>query len=412
MKNLLFITYFFPPLGMGGVQRQAKICKYLSLFKWDISVLTSKPEWFYNYDYSLFEEIKNKVDIYNIKSYDHFHYLKFKEIKKEKITTLGNSNIFAIPDMNFGWYPKAIKKGIKLLKKKKYNCILVSIPPFSSSLIARRLSLISGVPYIIDYRDPWIDNKLFPPFSTLHLKWNEFLEKRAVKDSLFLTTINSRIKNSLKTKFPQKRIVILNQGYDADDFTKKIEKNNKFTICYMGSLLRGRKPDVLLKAIKKLYNENKVNENNFQIQFIGKNSTTACCLAKEKKIYQFVECFEYLEHKKALKFAQKANLLWLYIGKEEGENISTGKLYEYIGTGNPIVASIPKETAAADLLRKYANCYISDPDSFEHLAENIEKILFMSKNNINIYRETAVDGEFNRKTIAKFFSNLLLEYTK
>jgi len=257
MNKLLFVTYFFPPLGMGGVQRQAKICKYLSLFNWDICVLTSKPKWFYNYDHSLLDEVKNKVDIKNIGSYDHFHNKNLKKIKKEKMTSLGGSNIFAIPDMNIGWYPNVIKEGKKLLKSKKFNFILVSIPPFSSSLIARRLSLFSGVPYIIDYRDPWIDKKLFPSFSSLHLKWNKYLEKRAVNDSLFLTTINSRIKKNLQIKFPQKRIYILNQGYDAEDFEKNVIKNKKFTICYIGSLLRGRRPDVLIKAVKKLKVEKK-----------------------------------------------------------------------------------------------------------------------------------------------------------
>ena len=56
MKNILIIAYYFPPMGLSGVQRTMKFAKYLSQFGWKPTVLTVNPTGYYAYDLSLLRE--------------------------------------------------------------------------------------------------------------------------------------------------------------------------------------------------------------------------------------------------------------------------------------------------------------------------------------------------------------------
>ena len=69
MQRVLLIAYYFPPCGMGGVQRAAKLAKYLPQYGWEVTVLTVKDIAYYQKDESLLEDIK-QADIRRTGSLD------------------------------------------------------------------------------------------------------------------------------------------------------------------------------------------------------------------------------------------------------------------------------------------------------------------------------------------------------
>ena len=56
-RNVLVIAYYFPPMGLSGVQRTLKFVKYLPKFGWQPTVLTVTPTGYFAQDYTLLEEI-------------------------------------------------------------------------------------------------------------------------------------------------------------------------------------------------------------------------------------------------------------------------------------------------------------------------------------------------------------------
>src|SRR5919109_814038 len=58
--KVLVIAYYFPPLGLSGVQRTLKFVKYLPQFGWEPTVLTVTPTGYYAQDPSLLEEIRDR----------------------------------------------------------------------------------------------------------------------------------------------------------------------------------------------------------------------------------------------------------------------------------------------------------------------------------------------------------------
>ena len=65
MKKVLILSYYFPPLGMGGTQRAAKFAKYLPEFGWEPTVVTTLPIAYWAEDTSLLAELSNVRGVAN-----------------------------------------------------------------------------------------------------------------------------------------------------------------------------------------------------------------------------------------------------------------------------------------------------------------------------------------------------------
>ncbi|MGC9366532.1 MAG: glycosyltransferase [bacterium] len=415
--KILFITYFFPPLGLAGVQRQSKLCKYLSKISWDITVVTSKPKWFLAYDHSLWDEVKSLISIIRIPSFDHYHLpleklftTKSKYSSNRGLTKYGSSKFFSFPDYQVAWFFFSYPHIKRLVSGNKFDFVLVSAPPFSTFIISWAVSKFSGIPLIVDFRDPWIDQELFPFFSRFHRWFNLYWENKVLNQASLITTINPSIKKSIKQRFPQAKIYVLNQGYDPEDFKEKIkaDSNSKLTITYMGSLIRGIKADVLLKAVECLIEQDNCWKHRLEIYFVGKNSKQAFNLASEMGISSLVRSVDYLPHREALQYARSADALWLYIPPWQGDNMSTGKLYDYLGTGNYIIASTLPTTAAAKLLSGYNKSYQVDPQDYQELSKVIENLYYQKQKSKKLPEDKSFIARFDRKLIAEKFSKVLL----
>src|SRR5574341_2168666 len=83
-RRVLFVSYYFPPLGMGGTQRVAKWCKYLHRLGWQVSVITVKPVAYYAFDESLLSELEG-VRIIRTGSLDPARLLYLLRRRKERV---------------------------------------------------------------------------------------------------------------------------------------------------------------------------------------------------------------------------------------------------------------------------------------------------------------------------------------
>jgi hypothetical protein len=84
-KHLVFINYYYPPMGGGGVQRLTKFLKYFDYQKYVISVLTVKPSFFYTLDESMLKEIPSEVRVFRSGSLDPFRLLYFFQVINSKL---------------------------------------------------------------------------------------------------------------------------------------------------------------------------------------------------------------------------------------------------------------------------------------------------------------------------------------
>ncbi len=395
MFKVLVFSYYYPPLGLSGVQRTLKFTKYMGKFNWQPTVITTGNIAYFAHDYSLLKEAEEAgVNIIRTEANDinailgkQYQTVKMpNEIWRKLFSRL--SKIFFIPDNKKSWSKKAYKIAKDLLQKEKFDIIFVSIPPFSSFIYAAKLKREFGIPLIVDYRDLWYGNHFAFYPTPYHRYKHKKLEYNALSAAEKIVVINREIKEKLLLTYPflkYDEVVIIPHGFDPADFEMKNEKNvrsTKMKMTYSGIFYENITPEYFLKAFKQVTLERPDIAANIELEFIGHLRKENKKLIMELGINDSVIDYGYLDHKEAIKKIKSSNVLWMMIGPiHNADTISTSKLYEYFGSRKPILGSVIDGTAKA-ALQKYGASFITAPDDINEIKEaiiNIHELFVMKK---------------------------------
>ncbi len=386
MFKVLVIAYYFPPMGLSGVQRTLKFVKYMKNFNWEPTVLTTGPTAYYAHDYSLLQEAeKAKIKIVRVGGSDINSRLARKgtikmptEIVRKFLSRL--SATFFIPDNKTGWCNKAIRKARELLQNEKYDLIFTSGPPFSSFRTGVKLKNEFNLPFMIDYRDLWYGNQFgFYP-TPLHKSLHKKMEYDVLKTVDKIAVTNRKIKEKLLSNYKFLRfedVLILPHGFDPDDFyglTIEKKMKAKMILTYSGIFYESITPKYFLKAFKKLLIERPEIATSIELNFVGILRKENEKLIKKLELQEFVKNHGYLSHKEALKKSVSSDVLWMMVGKtRNADTVSSGKLYEYFGTRKPILACVP-DGALKNSLLEYKASFFTEPDDIEGIKNMILNI--------------------------------------
>lgn len=359
MKKVLIITYHWPPMGGGGVQRWLKMSKYLRNYGWEPIIFTVSDAEISNYDESLLSEVPEGVETIRVPIWEPFGlYKKLTGKKKDEKVQPGfldegsgnkalinlaywiRGNVF-IPDAKRFWIRPASKALTQYLKENHVDAIVSTGPPHSTHIIALNAKRKTNVPWLADFRDPWtfVDYydklKLSRGADRRHHK----LERQVINSADQSVTVTwSWARDFNKMKFDKKMEVVTN-GYDPADFANsKGELDKEFTITHVGSMNADRNPHSLWKALEDLLKENEELKNHLKIKLIGPVDH-AVFVSLEK--HNLNSCLEYIKgvpHQEVIGHLQSSQILLLPLNDTPNiDGVVPGKLYEYIGAKRPIL---------------------------------------------------------------------------
>ncbi|MCE1165737.1 MAG: hypothetical protein LWX07_10090 [Bacteroidetes bacterium] len=280
MNRVLIISYYFPPMGMGGVQRTLKFAKYLTRFNWQPVVLTINPRKYYAIDEHLLDEaLSNGVIIERTGKKDMNISNIVTRVPKERFRKLRSiiSQFFFVPDSKILWKNKALKKIDEIWKKYGgFQIVYATAPPYTDFLIGQEVKRKYKIPLVIDYRDAWVDSPVLNFYPTpIHKSMNITRERRVVKDANIILTTNRRVKEFIIRRYGNigyNDVKIFPHGYDSEDFefaqTKKLPLTNKMRITYSGSFYT-RNPKFYFEAIKMLIERHPEIRSRVEFLFLG-----------------------------------------------------------------------------------------------------------------------------------------------
>lgn len=376
MKNVLIISYYWPPSGGAGVQRVLKFCKYLSNFGWNPIVLTVKDGQFPVIDNSFSNDSEN-IEYFQVKGFSFFSIYKYlsgkKDLPTHQLSPGRNENLLTrfarwvrynliIPDGRIGWYWSAVKAGRRLIKEKNIDIIFTSGPPHTVHLIGKSLAKKTNVPWVSDFRDPWMDRFYYyeNPRNRFISFLDAYLEKSVLKDCDYLVTVSKGFLSLLNQNWNiEKKSAIIYNGYDPDDF-KNLNKikplGDKIIFSHIGSLSKSQNPIGLFNSIKK-YNESKT-DIPIILKFIGSIHSDIENYATENGLEKFLIKEPYLEHDKAIKEMVNSDVLFIVIpDQQNNQGIIPGKLFEYIASKTKIILIGNNKSNAAQLMKNLGYKY-------------------------------------------------------
>lgn len=377
MNKVLIITYYWPPAGGAGVQRILKFAKYLPEFGWEPIILTiDNPDSPIN-DESLLTDIPDNIKVIKTSSIQPYNLYRFFTGKKkgqhipsdiliknqsnlaDKLSIWLRLNLF-IPDAKIGWIPYAVKAGCEVIKNENIKIILSSSPPHTVQLIAGKIAAKTGVKWIADYRDPWLEmlhNQNAGRFF-LSQKIDAHFEKKSLLYPDAITTISDGMVEIFRTKAENNYYVIPN-GYDETDLLEvPLVKNDCFTIAYTGIMSVTRVPEMFLKSLKRLKTEQNAE---IKLSFAGKVCKEFFDLLDRYDLQNNFEYLGYLEHKESTKVLMSADVLLLVVDNiPNNKGFLTGKIFEYLGCKKPVFAVGPADGNAAEIIKKSDSGIMAD----------------------------------------------------
>lgn len=377
MENkVLVIAYYFPPMGLSGVQRTLKFVKYLPQYDWEPTVLTVTPTAYYALDYGMLRELnENEVKTVRTNSVDPtrlFEAGKPVKMPRERLRNFlsGVSQAVFIPDNKVGWKRDAVKAGRKLLKDDKFDVIFSTAPPYTCHLIGATLSDEFGIPLVVDYRDAWVDNPLHFYLTPYHRFAHQKMERKVLRAASRVITINRRIKELMIRRYRflgYNDIAIIPQGYDPADFqvqdALKLPYSDRMRFTYSGTFYRNRTPKYFLRALAEVLNEHPDYRKKIEAVFIGTFRKENLAIIDSLGLQDVVKVLGYIDHKSTMKYLLTSDVLWMTIGNGKGEEmVSTGKLFEYIGSRKPILGLVPDGVAKTTILETEAGKVVRPDD--------------------------------------------------
>jgi glycosyltransferase involved in cell wall biosynthesis len=409
-RRVLVIAYYFPPLGLSGVQRTLKFVKYLPKFGWQPTVLTVTPTGYYAQDYSLLDELHPlHIEIIRTGSLDPNRLFRKKGIVKmpserwRKILTF-LSDTFFIPDNKIGWKRKALQAAERAFQQQPFDVIFATAPPFTDFLIGMELHEKFKKPLVIDYRDPWLDYpfKYYP--TPLHKLFNYLLEKKVLKSSARIITTNRRVKELMLKRYKfltYNDVTIMPQGYDPEDFRgsspPRPVKKDTMVIAHAGVFYADRTPKYFFQALKKIFSEHPDLKGKIEAWFIGNFHDEHGALAKEMGLESDIVLTGYLDHRHCVQHLMAADVLWLMI---RNDRQSPGKLYEYLGARKPILACVPEGFLKQTIEEAEAGVIVA-PDDVDGIASNILRYYELYRNGQLPKPKEDVVQKYNREELTR-----------
>ena len=380
MKNVLIITYYWPPSGGGGVQRVLKFCKYLPDYGWNPIVLTVEDGEFPAFDNSLLEDV-NGIDCVKTNGFSLYSiFKKFsgkKNVPSHQISPGNDDNLITriaswirfnliVPDGRIGWYVGAIKAAKKIINENNIDMIFTSGPPHSVHLIGNSLAKKTGIKWVTDFRDPWVDSFYYVenPRNKIISYFDNYLEKLVLRNCNYLVTVSNGVLSLLnQSKYLSGKSEVIYNGYDPEDFNNKrslktLNRKN-IIISHIGTLSKSQNPKGLFNSVKK-YNQLN-NGKSILIKCIGSVHSSIKDYAIKHGLEQYLSIMPYVEHPLAIDEMINSDILFVVIPNlEKNHGIVTGKLFEYIASGTEIILIGKKNSEASSILMDLGHQHVYD----------------------------------------------------
>ena len=415
MKKVLFITFYWPPSGKATLHWPLKIIKYLPEFGWQPSVLTVKEDTFSAKDESLLSEIDENLDVIRTGYFNPFNIYrkligkKYDEplIASETIS-LSDKKLFHrlsiwirmnlfVPDARVGWYRRAVKAAKKYLINNKIDAIVSIGPPHSSHLIGKKLGKIFNIPFIPVLIDPWVDISYYREFkrNRFTLWLDNYFEKSVLENSAKVIFVTKSSLEGYQKKYPwlKGKAYVLYWGYNEDDFLKLDcnKKSEEEVLLHAGNIFDYQNPSSFWQTVKEEIQKGR----NLKIKFIGTIGPAIKKAIEHEGLVQYTEYLGFLPYNEVLE--EMCNAAYLLVCATEKRHVP-GKLFEYLRTGNPIIAFGDDNEEVQQILKE-ANA--GQLYSYKDNANEFFNIVNSFDTNLNVVKN------YDRKEIAEKMSGIL-----
>lgn len=372
-SRLLLIAYYFPPLGMGGVQRPLKLAKYLPEFGWDVTVVTVAEPAYYALDQSLVSELPPSVTVRKVKAPDPGRWLRMH-------TRTGKPSghrqppppswirkvqqIARWPDDKFPFVKPAVRAVSRMIAENPFDVVITTSPPPSVHRVGMSIQKKHRIPWVADFRDPWLvqDGDWGP--TRFHQRYAKKLRNQFIENADVAIAANHAIAagwESLRSRGP---IEVIHNGYDEADFGNDVSapaNDAEFRVLFYGTLASTVDPTPAMRLISAWRAQNP--DRRIRISHVGLSiGLDTGAIAQSCGLSEMFESIGYLAHRDAIAQLCQADVIVIPLTIKRGfASTVPGRLFEALRSLRPILFVGPTDGETARILQPVENAWIISP---------------------------------------------------
>ena len=362
--KVLLVSLYFPPAGGGGVQRPLKLATHLPALGIETHVLApDDPKWVHT-DPELAPPTPALVhraryvgpagkrpadELYGRTGLDRL-------ARQTRLTF----RRFLVPDENVGWNVTAIPSAIRLVRQHAIDVVITTSPPPSVHLVGAAAKRATGVRWVADLRDSFAHPHRRA--ESLAVRTKERVDHAVAglvaRRADAIVAVSDAIADEVRELRPRGPVVTIPNGCDFDDFAGlEYRSGVRFRITHTGSFFGKRDPRPFLQALAAC-------DADVVARFVGDFRPSDRDFAAGLGLGDRLELIPYVPRRRALGLQRDSEALLLLIPEAggRGKGVLTGKVYEYLAAERPILAAVPPDGAAADLIRETRAGIVAPPD--------------------------------------------------
>jgi glycosyltransferase involved in cell wall biosynthesis len=363
--KILLVSLYFPPAGGGGVQRPLKFATHLPALGIETHVLApDDPKWVHRD-----EDLRPPTQAW-------VHRVRFlgpggrrpaEELHGreglERVSTQAGllARRLLVPDASVSWVLTATPAAVRIVRREKIDAVITTSPPGSVHLIGAAVKRATGARWIADLRDSLVAHphrRSDTRATRLKERSSESVARLVAKSADAVVCVSDAIAEEARGLHPRGRVVTIANGCDFDDFAGlEYRPAQRFRITHTGSFFGKRSPRAFLSALAK-------SDLDIVARFIGDFRAVDREWAEQLGLGDRRELHPFTTRRRALELQRNSEALLLLIPEAggRGRGVLSGKVFEYIAAQRPILAAVPPDGAAAELLRDSGAGVVVPPD--------------------------------------------------
>jgi glycosyltransferase involved in cell wall biosynthesis len=374
--KLLLVTLYFPPAGGGGVQRPLKFATHLPALGIETHVLApDDPKWVHRDDELV---PPTQAWIHRVRYLGPKGRLPAEELHGLRgLPRAGRKAALTfrralVPDENVSWNLTAVPAAIRIARRERIDVVLTTSPPTSVHLVGAAVKRATGARWIADLRDSIVANPHRRVESRLvraKEATGERVARLVARYADAVTAVTDPIGAELRS-LGAHRVETIANGCDFEDFAGlEYRRGKRFRLTHTGSFFGRRSPKALLEALAG-------TDTDIVARFVGDFRSSDREWAETLALGGRLELHPYLPRREVLALQRDSDALLLLIPEAGGRGraVLSAKVFEYLAAERPILAAVPPDGAAAELIRETGTGVVVPPDDVEALREALVRL--------------------------------------
>jgi glycosyltransferase involved in cell wall biosynthesis len=361
------LAYVFPPIAGAGVQRTLKFVRYLEPEGWDATVISTRSRVYGARDMSLLGEVPMSTRVIRTAAVPLARYLAVV-LYKLRLKRLRAWVLW--PDNGLGWAPFAFVAAFREARRNRPDVLFSTSAPYGSHIVALLVSRLTGIPWVADFRDEWTTNPHLTDQPGPLVALSRRAERAITAHAQQIVVAADYFQLAGLSRDDPRRVEIFN-GVDEADLPPVAAPGppgDRFVLTHVGTIYDSIDPRPALRALADLAAKGVIDRERLEVRLVGSIWLPGFTAPAGLR----VRTIGYIEHGRAVAEMHEATALLLYL--PTSTLAPSGKLFEYLGSGRPLLCLAHSDSLGSRLVREWNAGVVADPHDEESIAQALLRL--------------------------------------